>query len=74
MRNLNDDEKIVERYKSRIGNSPLRAIRAQCVECLGGMVQEIANCPTKWCSLYRFRMGKLPKDGQKQQLGYEDGE
>jgi hypothetical protein len=72
MRKLNDDEKIVRRYKARIGNSPLRAIRSQCVECMGGMVKEIAICPTKCCSLYRFRMGKMPKAGEKQILEYRN--
>ena len=62
MRKLNDDEKIVRRYKGRIGNSPLRAIRSMCVECMGGMVKDIALCTTPYRSLYRFRMGKMPKD------------
>ena len=74
MRTLNDEERVVRRYKARIGNSPSRAIRSMCVECMGGMVKEIANCSTPYCSLYRFRMGTLPKDGEKQILGYEDGE
>lgn len=40
--------------------SPLRAIRAKCLDCSGGSRQEITLCPVKECPLHPFRSGKNP--------------
>lgn len=37
--------------------TPLEAIRAQCVECVGGAVKEIATCDCR-CAFHKYRMGK----------------
>lgn len=40
--------------------SPLKAIRAFCIECMGGQVREVKDCTAPNCPLYPFRMGKNP--------------
>lgn len=53
---------IIAKYKERVKN-PLTAIRAACVECMGGGVQEIASCASTGCPLHPFRMGKNTMHG-----------
>lgn len=55
---MNPEEKIIERYKTRIGNRQLLAIRAFCVECFGGQVQAVTDCPSRSCALWPWRFGK----------------
>lgn len=38
--------------------SPLKAIRAKCLDCSGGQVKEVRLCPIATCPLYSFRMGR----------------
>jgi hypothetical protein len=38
----------------------LKAIRAKCLDCSGGMPSEVRDCLVKNCSLYPFRMGTNP--------------
>lgn len=40
--------------------SPLKAIRAFCIDCVGGQVKEVKLCPSQICPLHAFRMGKNP--------------
>ena len=40
--------------------TPIKAIRAYCIECSGGMTKEVKLCPVENCPLYPFRMGKRP--------------
>ena len=40
--------------------SPLKAIRAKCLECSGGSSNEVKNCSVSLCELYSFRFGKNP--------------
>lgn len=42
--------------------TPLKAIRAKCLECSCGQAKEVRLCILKNCSLYPYRMGKRPKD------------
>jgi len=39
--------------------SPLKAIRLNCLECVGS-ANEVKLCTSKRCSLYEFRFGKNP--------------
>ena len=53
--------------------SPLRAIRAHCLDCCAGSAQEVAKCMALRCSSWPFRMGtsphrKPPSDEQKQAM------
>ena len=58
----NDEDRIISKYKDRISN-PLTAIRSMCVECMGGSVQAVSDCPSVSCSLHPFRMGKNTMHG-----------
>ena len=40
--------------------SPIKAIRAQCLECRNGNNNEVRLCPITDCPLYAFRFGKNP--------------
>lgn len=45
--------------------NPVKAIRAFCVECMGGSSQEVKNCTSAPgsrypCPLYPFRQGENP--------------
>ena len=40
--------------------SPLKAIRAFCIECMGDQVREVKGCTSTNCPLHAFRMGKNP--------------
>ncbi len=52
--------RIEAKYLSK-ATSPLKAIRAKCVQCTAGQVRAIAACTAKDCALHSFRMGKMPK-------------
>ena len=39
--------------------TPLKAIRKQCVSCMGGQLRLVADCPGRDCPLYPYRMGRL---------------
>ncbi len=39
--------------------SPLKAIRANCIECVGAS-NEVKLCSSKKCFLFPFRFGKNP--------------
>ena len=49
-------ENIIEEYIQ----SPLKAIRANCLQCVGGSSNEVRLCTSKTCYLYPFRFGKNP--------------
>jgi len=38
--------------------TPIKAIRCQCLECVGFSALEVKECQNMLCSLYPFRMGK----------------
>ena len=40
--------------------SPLKAIRAKCLDCCCGDSKEVRLCPTEHCALHPYRMGKNP--------------
>ena len=40
--------------------TPLKAIRAKCLECCCGQIKEVELCAVKDCALYSFRFGKDP--------------
>ena len=40
--------------------SPLKAIKAFCIECCGDSYNEMKRCPATNCKLYPFRFGKNP--------------
>jgi hypothetical protein len=40
--------------------SPLKAIRFQCIECMGFSAFEVKKCTSVLCSLYPYRLGTNP--------------
>jgi hypothetical protein len=52
--------------------SPIKAIRAYCLDCSNGQYSVVRKCPCKKCPLFAFRFGKNPfhtlaKNGQHSQ-------
>ena len=43
--------------------TPMKAIRAKCLDCCAGQVAEIRRCGLENCPLFRYRFGKRPKEG-----------
>lgn len=43
--------------------TPMKAIRAKCLDCCAGQVAEIRRCELKNCPLFPYRFGKRPKEG-----------
>lgn len=55
-----DESEEASDVRSKEITSPLKAIRAFCIDCQGETVREIKNCTAFKCPLYAFRMGKNP--------------
>ena len=53
--------------------TPLKAIRANCIDCSGGQTKEVRECVIKHCPLYPYRMGKRPQTLAKKQEGEING-
>lgn len=45
--------------------TPIKAIRAKCLDCSAGQPSEIRNCQISDCPLYPFRLGKNPFSKRK---------
>lgn len=41
--------------------TPIKAIRAKCLDCSNGQFKEVRLCPVKNCPLYAYRNGHRPK-------------
>lgn len=41
--------------------TPVKAMRAKCLDCCCGSAQEVRECTIKTCALWPYRMGKKPK-------------
>ena len=41
--------------------TPLKAIRAKCLDCCCGNKKEVRECTLEKCTLHPYRMGKRPK-------------
>lgn len=40
--------------------TPIKAIKAKCLDCCYGQREEVKLCPAKDCPLWQFRLGKNP--------------
>jgi hypothetical protein len=40
--------------------NPVKAIRAKCIDCSGGLKKEATYCEAKGCPIWPFRGGKNP--------------
>ncbi len=45
--------------------TPLKAIRAKCVDCSCGNMTEVNRCPPESCPLHPYRFGKNPNLSRK---------
>lgn len=49
--------------------SPLKAIRAECLACMGGSPSLVAACPSQGtCHLWPYRLGRKPATGEHHPL------
>lgn len=44
--------------------TPIKAIRAKCLDCSCGQFKEVRLCPVKNCPLWEYRNGHRPKNGE----------
>jgi hypothetical protein len=42
--------------------TPIKAIRAKCLDCACGQFVEVRECPVKECPLWEYRLGHRPKE------------
>lgn len=40
--------------------TPIKAIKAKCLDCCCGQREEVKMCPVEDCPLWAFRLGKNP--------------
>ena len=52
--------------------TPLKAIRAKCLDCSCGQIKEVRLCPMDDCPLYPYRMGHRPKFSEEDDVDEED--
>lgn len=45
--------------------TPMKAIRAKCLDCMCGQIYEIKKCPCTDCPLYSYRSGHNPNCKRK---------
>ena len=53
--------------------SPIKAIRAKCLDCTCGQAQEVRGCTIDTCPLHPFRFGKNPYHKNASLKTMEDG-
>lgn len=44
--------------------TPMKAIRAKCLDCCCWQAKEVRLCTATQCPLFPYRMGKRPKDDE----------
>lgn len=62
---------VIQRYADKVTNRG-SAIRAKCVECSGGALSEVRECPITKCALWPFRMGGDPHRKPREDKPKED--
>ena len=53
--------------------TPMKAIRAKCLDCTCQQPKEVRLCTMTSCALWPYRMGKRPKKEPPQELVTVDG-
>ena len=46
----------------KLYDTPIKAIRKNCLDCCCGQVKEIRLCPVVSCACYPYRMGRRPDE------------
>lgn len=54
--------------------TPLKAIRAKCLECCCGQFVEVRECTIQECPLYEYRMGHRPKNDEPSEVFSDETE
>ena len=54
-------------------HTPMKAIRAKCLDCSCQQPKEVRLCTVKKCPLWPYRMGKRPKKEAPKELVAVDG-
>lgn len=54
--------------------TPIKAIRAKCLDCSGGQYKEVRLCPVTSCALWPYRKGKRPKETELIQVEGVEGD
>jgi hypothetical protein len=55
--------------------TPMKAIRAKCMDCSNNQIVEVRECPVTNCPLYPYRMGHNPNRkgiGGKRSLNWDE--
>ena len=52
--------------------TPLKAIRAKCLDCVNGQIYEINKCHLEGCPLWEYRTGHRPDKHVKGDLSNEN--
>jgi len=47
--------------------TPVKAIRAKCLDCMCDQIAEVRRCPCEDCPLYPYRMGHNPNCKRKKE-------
>lgn len=55
-----EGDTVVDENGNKVITSPLKAIRANCIQCCGDSRYEVKLCEIKKCPLWHFRFGKNP--------------
>lgn len=42
--------------------TPMKAIRAKCLDCSNGSYEEVRQCPIENCPLFAYRFGHRPQN------------
>jgi len=45
--------------------TPIKAIRAKCLDCCCDQMSEVRRCPATDCPLWEYRMGHRPKNSEE---------
>lgn len=46
--------------------TPIKAIRAKCLDCTCGQFSEVRECRLTTCPLWEYRMGHRPKNEERE--------
>lgn len=49
-------------FRLKRGRPRLRVLRNFCIDCMGGSLKSINECPTKTCPVWPYRMGHRPEE------------
>lgn len=42
--------------------TPIKSIRAKCIDCCAGQLAEVRRCNINTCAIWPYRMGRRPTD------------